>query len=195
VDLGALERLIAAVRGLRPSGRVVVFGSSSLLVSFPSESPAKLGVEVTLDVDLFLDPDDEVFRKQLTDVLGEGHEYHRATGYYGDFVDLRLADSFPSGWRDRLVPMPGFEDVFALDPVDIAVSKVAATARSRWALRLGRGGSDRGLKDINTIAGLIQTGRIERSILASRLATMDYEEALMVECGWVMEEILCRVDV
>jgi len=89
----------------------------------------------------------------------------------------------------------GFEDVFALDPVDIAVSKVSATARSRWALRLGRGGSDRGLKDINTIAGLIKAGRIERSILASRLAAMDYEPALMVECGRVMEEILGQVDV
>lgn len=116
------------------------------------------------------------------------------TGYYGDFVDLRLADNFPSGWRDRLVAMPGFEDVFALDPVDMCVTKIAATANSRLNLRLGRGGVDRGIKDINAIVLLLKSGRVDRASLTRRLDQMDYFPALTVECGRVFTQILALVD-
>jgi hypothetical protein len=57
------------------------------------------------------------------DCLGKEQEYHLTHGFYGDFVDLRMAEQFPAGWRDRLVPMPGFDNVFALHPMDMAMSK------------------------------------------------------------------------
>jgi len=104
-------------------------------------------------------------------------------------VDLRLSESFPDGWRARLVPMPGFEDGLALEPVDMAVTKVAATARSRWTRRMGRGGVDRGMKDIRTIVSLIRGGRMDLAVLQKRLHGMDYEPALIVECAQVMREI------
>jgi hypothetical protein len=37
-------------------------------------------------------------------------------------------------------------------------------------------------------------GRLRARLLASRLAAMDYEPALMVECGRVVEEIRGRLD-
>ena len=151
-------------------------------------------MELTLDADFFLDPDDEAFRTRLRELFGRNRDYHVATGHYGDFVDLRLSDSFPEGWRNRLVPMPGFDNVFALHPVDMAVTKVAPTARSRLWRRLGKGGVDRGMKDINTIVALLNAGRIEREVLISRLQGMDYEPALIVECSRVMEEILATVE-
>lgn len=86
--------------------------------------------------------------------------------------------------------MTGFDNVFALHPVDMAVTKVAATARSRLWRRLGKGGVDRGMKDINTIVALLKAGRLDRDALTSRLRTMDYEPALIVECSNVMNEIL-----
>jgi len=142
-----------------------------------------------LDADFFLDPDDEAAREELTEVLGKNRDYHNATSHYGDFVDLRLSESFPEGWREWLVPMPGFENVFALEPVDMVVTKVAATARSRLWRRLGKGGVERGMKDINTIVALLKGGRMSLDTLKKRLDGMDYEPSLIVECSQVMREI------
>lgn len=189
MDLRTLTRLIHEVRTRAPHQRILLFGSSSLLASFPDDPPTDLGVEITLDADFFLDPDDEISRQMLTEALGKNRDYHAATGHYGDFVDLRLSESFPEGWRDRLVPMPGFENVFALEPVDMSVTKVAATARSRLWRRLGRGGVDRGRKDINTLVALLRGNRINLETLQTRLHRMDYEHALTVECERVMNEI------
>ncbi|WP_461785775.1 hypothetical protein [Prosthecobacter sp.] len=177
------------MRKKTPQQRILLFGSSSLLAAFPNDPPAEIGVEVTLDADFFLDPDDEAAREELTEVLGKNRDYHNATGHYGDFVDLRLSESFPEGWRERLVPMPGFENVFALEPVDMAVTKAAATARSRLWRRLGKGGVERGMKDINTIVALLKGGRMSLDTLKKRLDGMDYEPSLIVECSQVMREI------
>lgn len=193
MDLGALSRLISAVRTIAPEPRILLFGSSSLLASFPSDPPEAIGVELTLDADFFLDPDDAACRAQLTERLGRNQDYHQSTGQYGDFVDLRLSESFPEGWRDRLVPMPGFNQVWALHPVDMAVTKIAATARSRLGRRLGKNSPERGMKDINTIVALLQAGRLDHAALTARLQGMDYEPALIVECWQVMEEIIAAV--
>lgn len=193
MDLGALSRLISAVREIVPGHRILLFGSSSLLASFPSDPPDAIGVELTLDADLFLDPDDAACRAQLTEMLGRNQDYHQSTGHYGDFVDLRLSESFPLGWRDRLVAMPGFEQVWALHPVDMAVTKIAATARSRLWRRLGKNSAERGMKDINTIVALLKAGRLDHATLTSRLNGMDYEPALIVECWQMLEEITALV--
>ncbi len=193
MDLGALSRLISAVREIVPGHRILLFGSSSLLASFPSDPPDAIGVELTLDADLFLDPDDAAWRAQLTEMLGRNQDYHQSTGHYGDFVDLRLSESFPLGWRDRLVAMPGFEQVWALHPVDMAVTKIAATARSRLWRRRGKNSAERGMKDINTILALLKAGRLDHATLTSRLHGMDYEPALIVECWQVMEEMTALV--
>jgi hypothetical protein len=189
MELSALRSLIEAIRTKAPSRRIILFGSSSLLASFPDDPPEEIGVAVTLDADFFIEPDDLELRKALADELGEDHAYHRAHGYYGDFVDLRLADAFPEGWRERLVPMPGFDHVAALHPLDMAVSKVGATARSRLDVRFGRRKADRGMKDIHTLVALIKTGRMSFDELSCRVFQMDYEPALIAECGRVVDKI------
>lgn len=194
MDFRSLSRLIERVREIAPGHRILVFGSSSLFASFSSEPPGLIGVESTLDADFFLEPDDESFRALLAGELGRNQEFHLMTGFYGDFVDLRLAEDFPEGWRRRLVRMPGFDDVFALDPVDMCVTKIAATANARLNLRLGRGGVDRGMKDINTIVLLLKANRIDRATLAQRLDRMDYPPALTVECSSVFAQILALAD-
>jgi len=165
MDFRSLTQLIGEICHRQPEKRILLFGSSSLFASFPEHPPEKIGVETTLDADFFLDPDDEAVRAALLQQLGREQSYHQTHGYYGDFVDLRLADAFPEGWRDRLVPMPGFENVFALSPMVMAVSKVNATARSRLDKRFGRREADRGLKDINTLVALIKAGLLNFSVL------------------------------
>lgn len=152
----------------------------------------EIGAELTVDADFFIEPDDFETRKQLEGELGEDNEYHLENGYYGDFVDLRLADVFPDGWRDRLVPMAGFENVVALHPMDMAVSKVNASARSRLDFRFGRREADRGMKDINLLVTLILAGYLDIRKLEERVRLLDNEPACIVECGQVMNAIIAR---
>jgi hypothetical protein len=168
---------------------VILFGSSSLFASFPDADPIDIGAAVTIDADFFIEPDDREIRRNLADQLGEDNDYHITHGFYGDFVDIRLADAFPEGWRDRLVPMPGFENVVALHPMDMAVSKVNATARSRVDRRFGRREADRGLKDISTLVTLIQAGHLDAEELARQVFQLDHEPAFIVECASVIREI------
>ena len=193
MEISTLNLLLKSVRDAAPDRKIIIFGSSSLFASFPETDPELIGTAVTLDADFFIDPDDEALREKLDANFGEDHAFHAATGHYGDFVDLRLSESFPEGWRERLVPVRGFENVFALEPVDMAVTKVAATARSRLWRRLGRGGVDRGRKDINTLVALLRGERIRLETLQARLHRMDYDPALTVECSQVMEEIVAEL--
>ena len=124
MQFSTLKSLIAEVRKLVPERRIFLFGASSFLASFPTDSPAAIGVEMTLDAGFFLEPDDEQICDQLVAVLGRNRAYHNTTGHYCDFVDLRMAEGFPTGWRERLVPVPGAENVFAIHPMDAAVNKV-----------------------------------------------------------------------
>jgi hypothetical protein len=138
----------------------------------------------------FLDPDDYASREALIAEFGREHAYHLTHGFYADFVDLRLADAFPEGWRERLVPMPGFAHVVALHPMDMAVSKVNATARSRVDRRMGRRESDRGMKDINTLVTLIRAGLLDAVELSGEVFRLEQEPAYIAECSMVMKEIL-----
>ena len=190
MDLQSLNHLLAEVTRQVSGHRILLFGSSSLLASFPGEEPARIGVETTIDADFFLDPDDEASRAALLAQLGKEQSYHSTHGFYGDFVDLRMAEGFPEGWRDRLVPMPGFENVFALHPMDMAVSKVIATASSRIDRRFGRRAADRGMKDINTLVALIRAGYLNASELTLQVRHLDQEAAMTVECGNVMDTVL-----
>ncbi|HYF36895.1 MAG TPA: hypothetical protein VD994_16480 [Prosthecobacter sp.] len=186
----ALRSLLAQVRAAAPDETIIIFGSSCLFASFPKDDPNDLGVEVTIDADFLIDPDDVEVRKRLSEQFGQNNEYHIKFGYYGDFVDQRISETFPPEWRKRLVPFPGFEGVFAIDPVDMAATKLLVTAGARLWSRLGRSIRDRGTKEIDNAAALLATGRIQIETLRERIATMHLEERLIVELGKVVEETL-----
>lgn len=194
MELQALTNLVSAVCSAAKGRRIILFGSSSLFASFPAADPLEIGAAVTIDADFFIEPDDFDVRTALSAELGEDNGYHLTHGYYGDFVDLRLANAFPEGWRDRLVPMSGFDNVFALHPMDMAVSKVNATARSRIDRRFGRREADRGLKDINTLVALINAGLLDFAELAHQVHQLDHEPALIVECARVVDDVRAFVD-
>ena len=58
MDLSALKALVAAVHEREPDHRLILFGSSALLVSLNLSGDSALGTETTLDVDFLLDPED-----------------------------------------------------------------------------------------------------------------------------------------
>jgi hypothetical protein len=97
-------------------------------------------------------------------------------------------DCFPPGWRERLVPVAGFDAVFALSTADTAAAKLLATAFSRLNRRMGRGTVDRGTKDIDAIAALLRAGLLDPVELRERLESVELPPALIVEAGHVLDE-------
>ena len=189
MDLAALRAILSAVRRFEAGRRIVIFGSSSLLISLSGVNPVELGVETTLDADLLLDPDDEAGRRALDEAFGSDSEYDAATGFHADFTDARIADDcFPRDWRERLVPVAGFDSVFALSSADTAAAKLLATAFARLNRRMGRPTADRGLKDISAIAALLRAGLLDATELGQRLDSVELPPALVVEAGNVFEE-------
>jgi hypothetical protein len=65
--------------------------------------------------------------------------------------------------------------------MDMAVSMVNATARSRLDRRFGRRESDRGLKDINTLVRLIRAGYLDTEELSHQEFQLEREPACIVE--------------
>ena len=189
MDIEALRSLLSAVRAHESRRRIVIFGSSALLVSLTGATPAELGVETTLDADLLLDPDEESVRRTLDEALGSDSEYDVAHGFHADFTDARIAgDCFPPGWKQRLVPVAGFDAVFALSTSDTAAAKLLATAFSRLNRRMGRGTADRGMKDIRAVAALLRARLLDPVELQERLESVELPPALVVEAGKVLDE-------
>ena len=194
MEFSSLSALVSMIRELSPGRRIVVFGSSSFLASFPTDSPASLGVEVTIDADIFIDPDSDEARSALAHVMGQGRTYHQEHGYYCDFVDAHADAWFPSRWKERVVPFPGVPGVFALDPVDAAAAKLVATAHSRVDTRLGRRRADRGTKDIDTLVALVSSGRLRLGDVSERIQEIELDGPYRAETSIVEKMIvgLCQ---
>ena len=173
--------LLAAVRRGESGRSLIVFGSSSFFVAFPDVEAEDLGVILTKDSDILLDPDDIECRRILDASFGADSAYARA-GIHADFVDLRISQSFPPGWRERLVAVADLDRVFALEPHDAAAAKLLATAASRLDRRMGRSVIDRGLKDIAVVSRLATLGMLNLEEVRRRLLSYDdLPPALMVE--------------
>lgn len=60
----------------------------------------------------------------LDEALGETRAYYLRHGYHADILRDSILETLPSGWRDRLVPIPGCDAAHALDPHDLAAVKL-----------------------------------------------------------------------
>lgn len=84
---------------------------------------------------------------------GEAGAFHLRHGYHADVLRDSVFETLPGGWRDRLISIPGCEGAFALDPHDLAATK----------LLVGRG------KDMDLVRYLSKTGRLSRRLVEQRL--------------------------
>lgn len=193
MDFASLSALVGAIKQIEPNRRIVLFGSSSLLASFPSQPPAAIGVEVTIDADVFLDPDSAEARAALKREMGQGGAYHIENGFYCDFIDASADRWFPPDWKQRVVGFPGQDGVVAMHPLDAASAKLVATAQSRVDKRMGRRPHHRGSKDIDTVAALIRSGQMELAEVMDRCRTIDMEPAYLAELASVEAEVVRRI--
>ncbi|MDX2227533.1 MAG: DUF6036 family nucleotidyltransferase [Verrucomicrobiae bacterium] len=114
--------------------RVVIFGSASLFASFPDIDTCCKPIESSLDADFILTPAEEKTAKMILDAIGVRSVFFQVKGYYADVVSPGLADTFPGKWEERLVPFPGFDRVYALHPLDLALVKLLIARPKDWAL-------------------------------------------------------------
>ena len=70
----------------------------------------------------------------LKEAVGEGSLFSRQRGYHADVLRPGITESLPAGWESRLHPVPGYENVFALDPYDLALVKLVLGREKDLAL-------------------------------------------------------------
>jgi len=140
-----LNHLLNAVSALAQPRRIVVLGSSSLLPLHPHLGEAGQPLELSLDADLLLDPMDQTIADVLKDAIGQESHFEQRYGYYADILRPVIAETLPAGWEMRLVPVAGYDNVFALDPYDLAMVKLV----------VGRP------KDLDLIRALLKLGILE----------------------------------
>jgi len=164
--LPALKHLVESVRSLGQSRKVIVLGSASLLASFPELGEMEL-LESTYDGDLLLEPINKEIAGYLVEAVGQGSLFRAEHGYHADILHPTIVESLPPGWEERLVVMEGFENVFALEPCDLAAVKVG----------VGRE------KDLALVRGLLGLGKITAGKLRDRLHAMPLGEKEMFRAG------------
>lgn len=147
-----LEHVIRAAAGIADDPEIIVIGSQAVLGTIP-DAPSYLLVSVEADVI----PKNRPERAELIEgAIGEGSLFHDTYGYYANGVGYETA-VLPKGWEPRLVPVQnantGGATGWCLDLHDLVLSKYAA----------GRE------KDLRFNEELVRTGRIDRSVLLSRL--------------------------
>ena len=168
----ALKHLVESARALGQSRKVIVLGSSSLLASFPELGELGL-LENTYDGDLLLEPVSKEIAAYLTEAIGQESLFHAQNGCHADILHPTIVESLPPGWEDRLVRMEGFDNVFALDPYDLAAVKLV----------VGRE------KDVALVRGLLGLGKISLEKLRDRVNSMPLGEKEMFRAGRNLAEV------
>ncbi|MEI8293277.1 MAG: DUF6036 family nucleotidyltransferase [bacterium] len=162
----SLEHLAQSALALAQSRKIFVLGSSSILASFPELGEAGL-LDNTFDADFLLEPVTKGIADLLMEAIGEGSLFEKEKGYHADILHPSIVETLPPGWKERLVEVKGFDNVFALEPLDLAVVKIV----------VGRE------KDLALVRGLLALGKISAEDLRKRWSSMPLGELEMFRSG------------
>lgn len=163
MNLISLQHLVRSVRALAADREVIVLGSASLLTSFPELGGDTEPLATTYDADVCPQPFDETTALMIHESLGESGAFHLRHGYHVDVLRDAIFETLPPGWRERLVPVPECDGAFALEPHDLAATK----------LLVGRE------KDIALVHHLHLTGRVSRHTVEERLDSIPRTDRLI----------------
>jgi hypothetical protein len=178
MNLGSLQHLVRSVRTLAADCEVIVLGSASLLASFPELGEGSEPLAVTYDADLCPQPFDETTALMIHESLGESGAFHLRHGYHVDVLRDSIFETLPPGWRERLVSVPDCDGAFALDPQDLAATK----------LLVGRS------KDIALVRQLAASGRVSRPIVEKRLDAIPKAERFIVTSSQAFQQAFGGAD-
>lgn len=99
--------------------KITVVGSSSLLAHDPRLGDPGGPLELSMDVDVLLDPCEDAALKMLHEAVGEGSIFHRESGVYADLMRPAIVSTLPAGWETRCITLPGWPAVKCLDRYDL----------------------------------------------------------------------------
>jgi hypothetical protein len=168
-----LEHLAQSALVLAPCRKIFVLGSSSILASFPELGEAGLLNNNTFVADLLLDPVNKGVVELLKEAIGEGSLFEKEKGCHADILHPSIVEMLPPGGGDRLVAVRGFDNVFALQPLDLAAVKIV----------LGRE------KDLVLVRRLLELGKISFEDLNHRWSSMALGERELFRSGRNLEEV------
>ena len=168
----SLEHLAQSALALAQSRKIYVLGSSSILASFPELGEAGL-LDNTFDADFLMDPVNKGVFELLKEAIGEGSLFEKEKGYYADILHPSIVETLPPGWDARLVAVSGFENVFALQPLDLAAVKIV----------VGRE------KDLALVRRLLELGKIRAEDLRARWSAMALGERELFRSGRNFAEV------
>lgn len=172
MNLGSLQHLVRSVRALAEDCQVIVLGSASLLASFPELGDGSEPLAATYDADLCPQPFDETTALMIHESLGESGAFHLRHGYHVDVLRDSIFETLPAGWKERLVTVPGCEGAMALEPHDLAATK----------LLVGRP------KDIALVRHLATTGRLSRITVEQRLDSIPKAERRIITSSQALQQ-------
>ena len=165
--LRSLIQLLEATRALARPDRIVIIGSSSLLALHPDLGESGQPLESSYDSDLLLTPIDEEMAALLGEAMGQQSLFAKRHGYYADILCPAIVETLPAGWESRLHPVPGFDNVFALDIYDLALVK----------LMVGRE------KDLRLVGALLKMGLIDVASLRAHYQRTPLGEREALDAG------------
>ena len=122
--LQSLTHLIEVVCAVARPTRVLILGSSSLLPAHPDLGRPGQPLELTTDADFLIEPVNEALAESLQVAAGRESAFMSQFGCYADILRPAIVETLPAGWERRLHPVPGYPQVFALDPYDLAMVKL-----------------------------------------------------------------------
>jgi hypothetical protein len=105
--------------------------------------------------------------------LGENKAFHLKFGYHADILHPSIVETLPPGWEGRLVAVRGFDNVFALEPLDLAAVKIV----------VGRE------KDLALVRRLLELGKISAEDLSRRWSSMGLGERELFRSGRNLAEV------
>lgn len=176
MDFGKLAHLVRMAQALAPQQRIVLFGSMCVLVKYPGIAEETALYQITYDADFIPEPWDDDLGKFMNDTMGKESDFRDRYTYYADIVRPAAFEQFPPGFQDRLVPIDGFQNAYALEIHDMAVAKL-------WAGRP---------KDIALLGALLHLGKIDQDTMAKRLWDTPMEEKWIVKTHQVLDHVIAE---
>lgn len=173
MHLQALRHLGEAAIAMTRCERIVIVGSSAVLLSDPTLGEPGGLLETSFDADMVIQPDDEELAGMLHEALGENSRFHRITGYHVDVLRESIQETLPSGWSGRLRPVSDVNGLYCLDVLDVACAK----------LRVGR------TKDIALCRELVRRGIVDLKKLRAAMDAAVLRENEIVEVYRRLEEL------
>ena len=122
--LQSLKHPIDVVRAVARPRVVRILGSASLLSLYPELDVPGGALERTIGADFLIEPSSEAIAESLQFAAGRDSAFMSQNGYYLDILRPIITETLPAGWESHMHPVAGYDNVFALDPYDLALVKL-----------------------------------------------------------------------